>query len=167
MLKVLALFTAQIISFTKLHKTPDLIPQGNLLWPVWNSRISHPPLYRCFSVLGHLVVPDSASLWIVACQAPLFIEFSRQEYCHFLLQGIFLSQKLNTHLLCLQHWLVDSSPRRPLAAIYRQHHPFNTFTHFIPATFPLEVFQSWGLLHKFSVPSGQQCLMTGRICVLI
>ena len=39
--------------------------------------------------------------WTVACQAPLSMEFSRQEYwrgCHFLPQGIFLTQGAN---LCL------------------------------------------------------------------
>ena len=46
--------------------------------------------------------------WMGALQAPLFLEFSRQEYevgCHFLLQGIVLTQGLNPHLL---HWQVDS-----------------------------------------------------------
>ena len=39
-----------------------------------------------------------ATLWTVACQAPLFMEFSRQEYwsSHALLQGIFLTQGLNS-----------------------------------------------------------------------
>ena len=35
--------------------------------------------------------------WIVACQAPLFMEFSRQE--NTLLQGIFQTQGLNPSLL--------------------------------------------------------------------
>ena len=30
--------------------------------------------------------------------------------CHFLLQGIFLTQGSNLHLLCLLHWQVDSLP---------------------------------------------------------
>ena len=30
--------------------------------------------------------------------------------CHFLLQGIFLTQELNLHLLCLLHWRADSLP---------------------------------------------------------
>ena len=41
--------------------------------------------------------------WIVACQAPLSMRFSRQEYWsgyHFLLQGIFWTQGSN---LCLPH----------------------------------------------------------------
>ena len=53
---------------------------------------------------------DSATLWTVAHQAPLSMEFSRQDYwsgCHFLLQEIFLTQGLN---LCFLHWQVDSLP---------------------------------------------------------
>ena len=44
----------------------------------------------------------------VACQAPLSMGFSRQEYgvsCHALLQGTFPTQGLNLHLL---HWQADS-----------------------------------------------------------
>ena len=43
----------------------------------------------------------------VACQAPLSMEFLRQEYCagcHGPLQGIFLTQGSNPCLLCLLHW---------------------------------------------------------------
>ena len=44
-----------------------------------------------------------ATLWPIACQAPLSMGFSKQEYCgvdcHFLLQGIFLTQELNPGLL--------------------------------------------------------------------
>ena len=44
-----------------------------------------------------------ATPWTVAYQAPLSIRFSRQEYwstgCHFLLQGIFLTQGSNVGLL--------------------------------------------------------------------
>ena len=42
------------------------------------------------------------TLWTVAHQAPLSLEFSKQEYwvaCHSLLQGIFLTQGLNLGLL--------------------------------------------------------------------
>ena len=37
--------------------------------------------------------------WTVACQAPPSMGFSRQEHCHFLLQGIFLTQGSNLGLL--------------------------------------------------------------------
>ena len=42
------------------------------------------------------------TLWTIACQASLSMGFPRQEYwsgLHFLLQGIFLTQELNPHLL--------------------------------------------------------------------
>ena len=48
--------------------------------------------------------------WISICQAPLSWDFSGKNTgvgCHFLLQGIFLTQDLNLHLL---HWQVDSLP---------------------------------------------------------
>ena len=46
------------------------------------------------------------TLWTVARQAPLSLGFSRQEYwsSHFLLQGIFPTQKLNLHLLQCLLW---------------------------------------------------------------
>ena len=48
-----------------------------------------------------------ATLWTVACQVPLPMGFSRQEYwsrLHALLQGIFSDQGLNSRLLWLLHW---------------------------------------------------------------
>ena len=59
------------------------------------------------------VLCDSATPWTAACRAPLSVEFSRQEYWsgyHSLLQGIFLAQGLNPHLL---HWQADSLPSEP------------------------------------------------------
>ena len=50
-----------------------------------------------------------AILWTVAHQAPLSMEFSRQGVgCHFLLQGIFSTQRLSLHLLYILHWQADS-----------------------------------------------------------
>ena len=62
---------------------------------------------------GGLVAKSCRTLatpWTVAHQAPLPMGFPRQEYwsdCHFLLQGIFLTQRLN---LCFLHWPADSIP---------------------------------------------------------
>ena len=53
------------------------------------------------------------TLWAIACQTPLSLEFSRPEYwsgCHALLQGIFPSQGSNPHLLCLLHLQGGSLP---------------------------------------------------------
>ena len=51
-----------------------------------------------------------------AHQAPVPVEFSRQEYwsgIHFLLQGIFPIQGSNLHLLHHLHWQADSLPLPP------------------------------------------------------
>ena len=51
-----------------------------------------------------------------AHQAPVPVEFSRQEYwsgIHFLLQGIFPIQGSNLHLLYHLHWQADSLPLPP------------------------------------------------------
>ena len=70
------------------------------------------PLLAC--MLSHSVVSDSFAIpWTVVFQAPLPMEFPRQEYWngfHFLLQGIFLTQESNPCLLCLLHWQMDSLP---------------------------------------------------------
>ena len=58
-------------------------------------------------MFSHKVVSDSAISWTVHHQAPLSVGFPRQKYwvgCHFLLQGIFPSQDLNS---CLLHWQAD------------------------------------------------------------
>ena len=64
----------------------------------------------------------SVTPWTRAQQAPLFMEFSRQEYqrgCHALPSpGIFLTQGWNLHLLGLLHWQADSlllvAPGKPI-----------------------------------------------------
>ena len=50
------------------------------------------------------------TLWTVARQAPLSMEFSRQEYWSALLQGIFPAQGSNSCLLCVLHQQADSLP---------------------------------------------------------
>ena len=70
---------------------------------------------------------NSATLWTIAHQAPLSMGFSRKEYLnggvgsHGLLQGIFLTQGSDSHLMHLLHRLVDSLPLVPpgkLAKLY-------------------------------------------------
>ena len=48
--------------------------------------------------------PTLATPWTIVLQVPLNVGFSRQEYCHFLLQGIFPTQGSKLHLLHLLHW---------------------------------------------------------------
>ena len=60
------------------------------------------------------VMSGSVTPW--TAQAPLSVGFSRKEYgvgCHFLLQGIYPTQGLNPHLLCLLNWQVSSLPLKP------------------------------------------------------
>ena len=63
------------------------------------------------------------TLWTITCQVPLTMGFSWQEYwnglpCGFL-QKIFPTQGLNSCLLCLLHWQVDSLPLRNLGSSLR------------------------------------------------
>ena len=60
-----------------------------------------------YSVMSALCDP-----WTVAHQASLYKDSPDKSIgvgCHFLLQGIFLTQGSNSHLLCLLHWQADSS----------------------------------------------------------
>ena len=69
-------------------------------------------MLSCFS---HIQV--FATLWIVAHRAPLSKEFTPAKNtgmgCQAFLQGIFLIQGSNPHLLYLLHWQVGSLPLAP------------------------------------------------------
>ena len=70
----------------------------------------------CCAALGPSVVSNSVTPRTAAHQAPLSMGFSRREHwsgCHFLLQGIFLTQGWNSCLLHLLHWQ---------AVLYHQRH---------------------------------------------
>ena len=67
----------------------------------------------CACMLGHLSRDQLfAILWTVTFQALLSMGFFRQEYWSGLpwvvLQGTFLTQGLNPHLLCLLYWQAGS-----------------------------------------------------------
>ena len=58
----------------------------------------------------YLVFTNDGLLWTIACQAPLSMEFSRQDTgvgCHCVLQGIFSTQESNLRLL---HWQAVFTP---------------------------------------------------------
>ena len=60
-------------------------------------------------------------LWTVVHQAPLSMGFPGKNTgmgCHFLLQGIFLSQGLNLHLSSLLNWQADSLLLAPILHIH-------------------------------------------------
>ena len=74
--------------------------------PSFGHHLFVPAIVRLFS---HLVVSySSATTWTVAHQSPLSIDFPGKNTrvgCHFLLQGIFLTQGLYLDLL---HWQANS-----------------------------------------------------------
>ena len=78
---------------------------------------THTFIYIYICMLNHLNhVQFFANPWTVVHQAPLSMEFSRQEYevgYHLLLQRIFPTQGLNLHLLRLLHWQAGSLPLVP------------------------------------------------------
>ena len=64
-------------------------------------------------MLSHSVVSDSATPWTAACQAPLSIEFSRQEYWSglpFPSPGDHTDPGMEPTSPVSLHWQVDSLP---------------------------------------------------------
>ena len=83
-----------------------------LHWQAYSLSLSHQgsprPIFCC--LVTNLCPTLCNPMDCVDCQAPLSMGFSRQNTgvgCHFLLQGIFLTQGSNPHLL---HWQADSLP---------------------------------------------------------
>ena len=85
-----------------IKPTPPALEAWNLNH--WTTR--EVPVF-IFNINNNMKVTQSCLFvtpWTVAHLAPLSMGFSRQESgvgCHALLQGIFLTQGLNLHLLCL------------------------------------------------------------------
>jgi len=109
------------------------------------------------SMLGHSRVQLFVTVWTVAWQAPLSIGFSRQKYrSEFLCppQGIFLTQGLNPHLLCLLHCKQilyplshPGSPTSTQCIVYTTIHQMSVLTfliHNLPTILP------W-LLHIYCI----------------
>ena len=89
----------------------------------------HACMLSHFSLVRLFVPP-----WTVALQAPLSMGFSIKNTgvgCHALLQWIFPTQGLKSHLLCLLHWQLGSLPLVPPGKPMRVHilplsvHPAN------------------------------------------
>ena len=76
---------------------------------------------RVLSCLSHIQL--FATLWTVARQAPLHMEFPRQEYWGGLPcppPGDFLAQGSNPHLSCLLHWQAGPLPLAPAGKQHRR-----------------------------------------------
>ena len=94
-----------------------------------------------------LSCPSLATPLTVACQTPLSVGFSRQEYgggCHVLLQGIFLTQRSNPHLLHCRQILYklsyEWSPRFVIPGLY--------YVRYVPSLLTFCV-QCWILFKAF------------------
>ena len=92
-----------------IRRNKEINKLSNLKWIFKNgSRISATNV----CVYGVMSLQLFLTLWTVACQAPLSLGFSQQEYwsgCRALLQRIFLTQGWNPPLSLL-HWQVGSLP---------------------------------------------------------
>ena len=75
--------------------------------------------------------------------------------CHFLLQGLFLNQGLNPHLLGLLHWQVDTSPQSHLGS------PGNAW---LPHKYPLRHSSHQKERGKWSVFYPQKLSGRGKNC---
>ena len=94
--------------------------EGRLcIWqPGW-SLAGLPCLHMCvLSRFSHVWL--FVTIWTIACQTPLSMDSLGKNTgvgCHFLLQGIFLTQGSNSCLFCLLHWQAGSlplaTPRKP------------------------------------------------------
>ena len=76
--------------------------------------LSGPYMLMCAKSLSHIRL--FASLWVVAYQAPLSTELSRQEYWSglpFPSPGDLPDSGIEPHVLCLMHWQVSSLPLAP------------------------------------------------------
>ena len=76
-------------------------------------------------------------LWTAACQAPVFMGFPRQDSwsgflakitgvdfrCHFLLQGIFLTQD-RTHVFCIRRWILYHWANRDARTLLHAFQPY-------------------------------------------
>ena len=101
----------------KMVSVKELMADVYNMLAIWASLLyfGNASSFPCvLSRLSHVRL--SVTPWTVAYQAPLSMGFSRQEYWNglpFLLQGIFPTQGLNPHLLCLLHWHAGSLPLAP------------------------------------------------------
>ena len=75
------------------------------------SRWCHPTISSSITTWNAQVMSDFATSWTVASSLLCRWGWPSQNTgvgCHFLFQGIFLTQGLNPHFLCLLHWQAGS-----------------------------------------------------------
>ena len=88
-------------------------------WGTWEDQHTHTHTHTHTRMLSRFsCVQLCATLWTIACQSPLYMGFSRQEYWREWIsmpssRGSSLTQELNLCLLHLLHWQVGSSLAPP------------------------------------------------------
>ena len=96
---------------------PALLSQSSALNHVHVNPSSHCSFQSTVSPFSHSVVSDSLRpQGLQHARPPCPWDFPGKNTgtsCHFLLQGIFLTQGSNTHFLCLVHWQVESLSQAP------------------------------------------------------
>ena len=78
----------------------------------------------CYAVPSHSVMSNSVAPWTVPTSLLCPWNFPGNNTgvgCHFLLQGISPTQRLNPHLLSLLHWQADSLSLLPPGKLYLHH----------------------------------------------
>ena len=76
------------------------------------------PFFKIPRIFYCLVAQSFVTPWTVARQAPLSMGFPRQEYWdHSILQGIFLTQRVNPRLLIAGGFFITEPPGKPLCAL--------------------------------------------------
>ena len=97
-----------LCSFLKINSMRQKVHFA--LFTVVSQQMKHLFYIVCARMLNHFSrVQLQVTLWTVGLQAPLSMGFLRQEQwsgLHALLQGTFLTQGSNPHLLCLLRWQV-------------------------------------------------------------
>ena len=95
------------IDWISMPVNPDICQNFWVIYTVSVCEIQVPSFLGCRCAQLLSCVWLSATLWTMACQAPLSMGFFSSKNTgvgyYFLLQGIFPTQGLNPHLLCLLH----------------------------------------------------------------
>ena len=93
-----------IVNKAEISGNLYLYLNNTILWPRMCAKCTCAKLFQsCSTLCDHM---DYSQPWD-------FPGKNTGVVCHALLQGIFLTQGVNLHLLCLLHWQADSLPLAP------------------------------------------------------
>ena len=110
------------------HRSTSSLPAGHPHHILYSSFVALLTIALNCAVLNRSAMSHFATPWTVALQAPLSLGFSRQEYCHALLQGIFPTQGSNLGLLHCRQFLYHLSYYGSPRILQWVAHPFSRGT---------------------------------------